>query len=253
MEEKIIPKNEGGPEPIWYTRSSEALKAVDFTAGSGIDPTTEPGWVVNVLKQLVQQTMPAVGLKTHEFTPHRLGRLLGQQQANWDAVEKALEEALTPERMARGEALLKKLEENANNPAVASLLAAIDCAVNLFIAAESLMDRFNAITLETLKTAWEQPDYLERLAFFQGLAEGLSKPGFPSRATGATPIYQRLLVHRAEIQQLKTVPDLREFLRRCGLSEQVLGHPKRLEKICERIGLSFAKVGRPRTAEIPTP
>jgi hypothetical protein len=252
MEEKIIPKNEGGPEPIWYTRSLEALKAVDFTAGSGIDPTTEPEWVVNVLKQLVQQTMPTVGFKTHEFTPHRLGRLLGQQRANWDAAAKALEESLTPERMARGEVLLKKLEENANNPGVASLLASIDCAVNLFIAAESLTDRFNAITLETFKSAWEQPDYLERLAFFQGLAEGLSKPGFPSRPTDATPIYQRLLVHRAEIQQLKTVPDLREFLRRCGLSEQVLGNPKRLEKICERIGLSFAKVGRPRIAEIPT-
>jgi hypothetical protein len=61
--------------------------------------------------------MPAVGLKTNEFTPRRLGRLLGQQQANWDAVAKALEEALTPERIAQGEAILKKLEENANNPA----------------------------------------------------------------------------------------------------------------------------------------
>jgi hypothetical protein len=252
MDDKIILKNDGETGPSWHARILRDLESVDFTAGSGIDPTTEPEWVVNVLKQLVQQTMPAVGLKPREFTPRRLGRLLGQQQATWAVAFEALEKAVSPERIAQGEAILKKLEENADKPAVASLLSAIYFVANLLIAAEPLIDRFNAISVEALRAAWEQPNHLERVAFFQGLAEGLSKPGLPSRTTDATPIYQRLLVHRAEVQQLKTVPELREFLRRCGLTEQLLGHAKRLEKICERIGLSFAKAGRPRTAEIPT-
>jgi hypothetical protein len=252
MEEQIIPKNEAEPEPIWHVGILKQLESLELSADSGIDPATEPDWVVNVLKQLVQQTMPAVSLKPHEFTPHRLGRLLGQQQANWDAADTAAEKALTPERMAQLEAFMVKLQENESNPAVASLLRAIDFATDLIIAAESLSDRFKTITIDALKAVWEQPNLLDRRAFFQGLAEGLSKPGFPSRATDATPIYQRLLVHRAEIQQFRSVRELREFLRRCGLSEQVLGPPKRLEKICERIGLSFAKAGRPRIAEIPT-
>jgi hypothetical protein len=41
------------------------------------------------------------------------------------------------------------------------------------------------------------------------------------------------------------VRELREFLLRCGRSEKILGDPKRLQKICQQIGFSFGKRGRP--------
>jgi hypothetical protein len=238
-----------GKAARWYERILDALESADFAEGSGIDPRIEPEWVVNVLKQLVQQTMPTVSLKPHELSPRRLGRLLGQQQANWAATDKALEASQTPEMLAQIQPMLDRWEKNANHPAVVSLFEAIEFGANSLVAAESIKKRFTEITLDALKTAWEQDDQLERLAFFQGLVEGLAKPGFPSRATDATPIYNRLFIHRKKIQEFKSVRELREFLLQCGLSGQVLGGPKRLEKICERIGLSFAEPGRPKSAK----
>jgi hypothetical protein len=82
------------------------------------------------------------------------------------------------------------------------------------------------------------------------LAEGLSKPdileGAPARATTATEIYQILFLSCEDVKQLKSVRELREFLLKSGLTEQTLGEPKRLEKLCQRIGLSFAEPGRPK-------
>jgi len=160
-----------------------------------------------------------------------------------------------PERLAQDKAMLEQLAKNTNDPASVSLLAALEFRANALAAVEPLRERLNEITLDALKTAWEQPSQLERLAFFRGLAEGLSKPCLPSRGTDATPIYQRLWIHRREIEKLKSVPELHAFLLSTGLSENVLGRPdahgrfKRLEKVCERLELSLGKPGRPTTAE----
>jgi hypothetical protein len=181
--------------------------------------------------------------------------LLGQQEANWAALGKASEMAQTPDRLAQSEAMLEQMRRNASEPAGASLLEAFECVGNILDTVEPHRKRLNAFMIDALKTAWEQPNQLEKLAFFQGLVEGLSKSGLPPHGTDATPIYQRLWLHRRIIDEIKSVAELRAFLLSCGLSENVLGRPdrrgrfKRLEKICEHLGLSFAKPGRPKTAE----
>jgi hypothetical protein len=232
-------------EQSWCERIFDALSVVEAGPGCGVDLDGEPEWVGNVLKQLVHQATPAVSLKPDKITPRWLGRLLGQQRANCAAIEARTMNA-TPEQMAQAEAAVEQLEKSKDKPEIASLLQAFELAGNAMVSTEPLMDQVAKITLDALKMAWEQPDPLERLAFFQGIAEGLSKPGVPARFTDATSIYNRLFVHRQDIAKLKSVRELREFLLRCGLSEQALGDPKRLEKLCERIGLSFAGRGRPK-------
>jgi hypothetical protein len=230
----------------WYGSVFETLCFLCPHAPDGVNLENEPVWVMNVWKQLVQQVMPAVSLKSHEVTPRRLGRLLGQEGANWTAIGNAFTENGTPEKVARGEALLDQLKAHPENGAASSVLQAVEIVEQVLKSSEPLISLRIRITVDALTAAWLQPDERERLAFFQGIIEGLSKPGFPSRFTDATAIYQRLLFHRKEVEKLKSVRELREFLLSRGLTPQSLGELKRLEKLCQRIGLSFAEPGRPK-------
>ncbi|HEX3718582.1 MAG TPA: hypothetical protein VH595_11495 [Verrucomicrobiae bacterium] len=233
-------------DKTWYQRVFETLSFLCPYAATDIDPDKEPAWVTNVLKQLVQQVMPAVAAKSHEVTPRRLGRLLGQEQANWTAIANAATGIDTAEIRAKGEAMMGQLEAHRENPAAASALQAVEFVGNCLQSIGPLLELRTRISADALVSAWCQPDGRECLAFFQGIVEGLSKPGLPSRFTDATPIYQRLLFHRKEVGQLKSVRELREFLFARGLTGQSLGEPKRLEKLCQRIGLTFSEPGRPK-------
>ncbi len=197
----------------WYKRLIQA----QFSSESfEFDSENEPKWVQNILLELVQQAMPAFPFRNlDKVTPKEFGRLIGQQRAN---------------------------------------LTAVACAgVTIAEEIQSLNDSFNCFGREAITAAWDEASHADSAAFFQGLAEGFSKPGIigrsPAHATTATPIYQILFMTRNEVKQLKSVRELREFLLRSGLTLQMLGEPKRLEKICERIGLSFMKPGRPKRAK----
>jgi hypothetical protein len=184
------------------------------------------------------------------------------------AIKATLEQVYAPENIARANAWAEMLQKNESDPAVRAFVEG-PIMGSLTKAGEFLMTSlesgghaevvFNKVALRALKVAWQQPDRTETAAFFQGLAEGLSKPGIRERAavraTSATPIYQRLVILRREIEKLKSVPELYSFLLSTGLSDSVLGRPdangryKRLEKLCGRIGLSFAEPGRPKSAK----
>jgi hypothetical protein len=197
----------------WYKRLIQA----QFPSESfEFDSENEPEWVENILVELVQQAMPAFPFrKLDKVTPKELGRLIGQHRANLAAVASA--------------------------------------GVTIADEIQSLNESFNRFGREAITAAWDEATPGDSAAFFQGLAEGFSKPGIversPVHATTATPIYQILFLTRNEVKRLKSVRELREFLLRRGLSVQMLGEPKRLEKICERIGLSFMKRGRPKRAK----
>jgi hypothetical protein len=247
----------------WYERIVDSLDFVDDAKSDDLDIETEPQWVVNVLRELTQQTMPAFQFGgANPITPQGVGRYLGQQRANRAAIYAAMERASAPENMARVKAFAEVLEKNKKNPALKAVIegpvmASVEKAGEFLLTSlqvnARLEGRFHKAALRALKVAWEQTDHSETVAFFQGLAKGLSKPGIreysAARSTTATPIYQRLFIHRREIGKLKSVPELRAFLSQRGLSDRVLGHRKRLEKLCERIGLSFAELGRPKTAK----
>src|SRR5579863_5238410 len=102
----------------WYEAVFGMLTCLCPQSPDGVNFETEPQWVLNVWKQLIQQVMPAIALKPHEVTPRRLGRLLGQEEANWTAIGNTAARNDTPENRAREEAVLKELETHRDNPAV---------------------------------------------------------------------------------------------------------------------------------------
>lgn len=89
--------------------------------------------------------------------------------------------------------------------------------------------------------------YTEKQDFFQGYnsvrkVTELDPTGTPHWATDAAPIYAIMFTHWQIIDQMESVTQLHEFL--------LAGFPelqrKRVEGICQRIGLKFRGRGQPR-------
>jgi hypothetical protein len=110
-----------------------------------------------------------------------------------------------------------------------------------------------------------QPEmqYAERLAkkytgldeseFHRGLSDGLRGVGKDTpgdRSTNATDVYLMLVIWWRFIVRLPSVTQLHVLITKC-LGPARAGERKRVEKICERIGLTLREVGRPTI--IPTP
>jgi hypothetical protein len=235
----------------WY---EQVFDSADFSAHSraAIDIENEPKWVIKVLGELIQQGMPLIQIrKPKKLTPKEVGRCLGQICANLYAIGELMPS--DSEALEKGQRIVEGLRKNQHVPSVQSALKAMEFAEQSILELASAMMRIEATMMESFKAALDQTSRVEAADFFRGFADGIAKPGMmhpPSLAgaTTATPIYGKLLVHREEIKRLKSVRGLREFLLQRGLSEQVLGDPKRLEKNCGRIGLSFGGRGRKKRA-----
>jgi len=235
----------------WYER---VFDSADFSSdvNAGINLENEPKWVLKVLGELIQQGMPMIQIrKPKQLTPKEVGRCLGQICANVYAIGESMSN--NAEDLEKNLRIVKWMQENQQMPTVQTALKAMEFAGQSVLDLASSLNRIETTMTDSFKAALDQPSRVEAADFFRGFADGIAKPGMihkPSLAgaTTATPIYGKLLVHREEIKRLNSVRELREFLLERGLSEQVLGDPKRLEKICERIGLGFRKRGRPRTS-----
>jgi hypothetical protein len=209
----------------------------------------EPTWVQNVFYHLMQQAAPSFSIdKTREITPKILGRYLGQQCANLYAVQHLIVEVSDDSLRAR-QAQLAVFEQNRNLPGVESLLKSIEFADQLVSLMPDYFPRFEAALHNSFQAALGQSDYKQAVQFFQGFAKGISKPGIVqnrlARNSTATQIYQRLIIHRGEVERLENYPALQEFLANKGMPKHLVGSLKRLQKLCERCGLLLAKRGRP--------
>jgi hypothetical protein len=236
----------------WYEHVFDSLDFPDVPRDAGVNIEGEPPWVVNVLKELVQQVMPTVQIrKPTGVTPREVGRYIGQLCGNFFAIGDAF--TTDPETLKRNQAVMEQFEKNRHLPAVEMTLNVASFCERSLLALAPAMERFDSAVMDSFKAALNQPSRAEAADFFQGFTDGISKPGLTANATSAgattaTPIYQRLFSERRQVEKLKSVRELREFLLQRGLSEQVLGDPKRLEKLCERVGLSFGR-GRPKRAK----
>ena len=241
-------------QQTWYERVFDTLDFSQVARDAGLlDIETGPAWVLNVARELVQQAMPAVNIRTPKgITAREVGRAAGQICAN----VYALGETMSPasEAFKKVQAFAAISGQYRRVPVVQSARKSMLQGYDLLAVVAAIAQRIETTVIKAFKAALDQDSRVEAAEFFRGFAEGICKPGMTAEpslvgATTATPIYGRLLVHHTEIEQLKSVRDLRAFLLVRGLSEQVLGDPKRLEKLCERIGLSFRKRGRPKRAK----
>lgn len=84
--------------------------------------------------------------------------------------------------------------------------------------------------------------------FHRGLSDGLrglgrGAPG--DRSTDATDVYLLLVIWWRFVARLSSVTQLHNLAVRC-LGPARAGEKKRIEKLCQRIGLTFRKRGRPK-------
>ncbi len=238
-------------ERSWYER---VFDSADFSAdvNAGIDLENEPKWVLKVLGELIQQGMPMIQMrKPKQLTPKEVGRCLGQICANVYAIGDLTPD--NPEALKEGQRFVEWMQKNKGVPSVQSALKAMEFAALSVLELASEIMRIEATMMESFKTALAQTSRVEAADFFRGFADGIAKPGMTVKpllagATTATPIYQRLLLHRREVEKLKSVRELRDFLLQLGLPEQVVGDNKRMEKICQRIELKLGSPGRKKRA-----
>ena len=234
----------------WCQRIYDELKPPSTqVAGTGFDFENEPEWVQNIVRELVQQAAPTIELKKPKYvTPTEVGLYLGQQRANLYAIGELMEKA-GPENLKQSEKVLKILEAKRNSPGVESFLKAIEPLDSLMAGLTDYFPVFEKTLYDAFKAALDQPRREDAAEFFQGFAKGISRPGLSSKglagATTATLIYEKLHVHRREVEQLQNYPALREFLVRNGVAENVVGSVRRIQKLCERVGLHLGKRGRP--------
>ncbi|WP_404422014.1 hypothetical protein [Nibricoccus sp. IMCC34717] len=91
--------------------------------------------------------------------------------------------------------------------------------------------------------------------YHRGLADGLEGIGDQSpndRSDEATKVHLYLALSWVVVSKMKSVTDLHHFL--CSvMGAQVVGEKKRVEKICERIGLNFRPPGRPKKSDSAQP
>jgi hypothetical protein len=242
------------PKKRWFEEIAEQLDQVQPPAElkEFLDIDGYPPWLVNVCKELFQQATPSAKLTTFKTdTPKSVGLWLGQNLANFHAVDDTLSHNLAlvennPEKVA---AFQKALEARADQPDVQNLMRTAETTGHLLSGFESEASELQKMAAQACGLAIEQGNYQECAEFFQGFAKGLSNKGLKgnqlARTSEATNIYMAMLYNWKTVDSFKTVSMLRDFLLKIGFTESQLGDPERLKKLCYRVKYHPGKRGRP--------
>lgn len=251
-------QKENPPQPTWYQRVFETtdLTFTNPELNPYLNVDEYPQWVVNMMMEVSRQGLHLSPIRSLvDITPRKLGLNLGQKCANLYALGNQMQTAMTacenPQYLEKAVAIIDQFENNKENPVVASTLHLIKVAVPLIEEMVKGQEEFEKIVHGAFKEALDQTNYGEAVQFFQGFAQGISSPGILlgklAQSTDATPIYHKMFLHWQEIDQLRTVTELYEFLLKVGISKPILGDIERLRTLCKRIKFAPGKKGRPPT------
>lgn len=244
----------------------DILKGLD--EGASGDPATpisdidaQPRWATRALLEVLQSVCPALRLMdlVKEPMPAVVGAFLGQDVANkWELTEQLakLGEMVQsdPSFSAKVGKITDLFESNRANPIVDSAVKAGELLVWTMDDLPAELERTEKRVFEAFRAALDQPVRTDAAEFFRGFAHGLATPGLgefglrPERETTTTAIYRTIALHWREIEKLPNLPALEEFLTLRGVKPQLRENRKRLEKLCQRIGLKLGKRGRPKKA-----
>jgi hypothetical protein len=216
-----------------------------------------PEWVGNLNREIVQKMMPTMPFSKlrKKSPPEVLGLYLGQTCATLYAINNHFRGQSKEENIKAAEAKRKFFEQYPELPSVQSEMSVVNSMPPLLqhLQTEVLPGLMKAVH-DAFKTALEQKEYSQAVVFFQGFAKGISKPGLSSDGklagnSDATPIYEKLMLHRDQVQKLPSYPALQKFLIDRGLPKNVVGTVKHLQKLVKRLGLSIGKRGRPSKSQ----
>ena len=241
----IQPKDYASKErDMWLNRLAREFLMIgslfpfkDFGAGEDC-----PEWVERVEQEYLVATHRGVDLKgAKKFTPSGLGGFLGYQCAYAVWMVECLNpkigmETLNAEK-SKDVALMKEKREEG--------LRINRRFWDWYWALRRLAGR--ALKSCVYHTYEDMAGFLAAYsrAFNKKPRAGAGMGDFGSTTFG---IYHFMLWHWREVDQLDSVRALHELLRR-SMGEHRVGDLKRIEKICQRIGLHYRKPGRPKTSK----
>lgn len=220
----------------WLTWISDAFEKLESSAPKsrllefGDD---HPEWVIKMVGELITTLYPAAKLRRKPtWTPDELGAVLGQRIAYlqrlcepdpWPGldVERILQ-GMTDEERQRAEKWSDSFDEFALN--LYELTAA-------------------ALGLGLIQSHAESSAFMT--AFARGLAMKPSDMYASNFQRTTTRIYWLLFRCWPSVGKLGSVRELHQALCR-HFEPYVVGDQKRIEKMCQRLGLSFGEPGRPR-------
>jgi hypothetical protein len=208
-----------------------------------------PKWVQNVEREFSLVVLPSARLKDPDFkiTPKRMGAVLGHvcEMAVWmmEWMNHQIENPDQKDGTPLPTNSLAKLTEEEWGKGLATL--------------NSLADWYRALRRQAKRALCSSVDqtYEDMTDFLLGYSDAFSrKPRTFQVGNMGNPtfeIYVFMLIFWKAIDRLDSVRQLHELLVKMFGANRI-GDQKRIEKICQRIGLRFRKVGRPKK-KIQTP
>jgi hypothetical protein len=223
--------------------------AHEFLTLNGLFPFMEvfpmencPEWVHRVEVEYLVAVHPDADLKgATRFTPARMGGFLGNQcaYAVWmlESFDAMIEYAMKhPEKIKDFVERKEEYEQGQNM---------LRRFVEWYKALRHLAGR-------ALKSCVYQP-YEDMSGFLAAYSKAFSKKprlgaGMGDFGSTTFGVYHFMLWHWRAVDQLDSVRALHDLLRR-SMGEHRVGDLKRIEKICQRVGLHYRKPGRPKASK----
>lgn len=234
---------------LWLTSWGEVTEMIAAQVGGGSTrKTNAPPWVQECAARLTNTIFhPALrALASPVYNGYNAGYAIGIMR--WGATrldEKPPKELVALSRQIRFSPRAKKI--------LGRLIEDFFCKHGHMKRREFGQSKFIPAEAHRLHTrAGDLPAH-EASEYYRGLSEGLRGVGrnIPGdRSNDATDIYLLMGMWWRRIDRLESITELHTLLVRL-LGAPRVGDKKRVEKICERIGLTLRAPGRP--PEIPTP
>jgi len=202
-----------------------------------------PHWVQRVAQEIAKASYPSAHLKVgKKWEVGEVAAIIGQEIAYFDSWTEWMETTNITEKQWTE---LKKLfggdfEERA-----------MEYAGKL---TEEYVSAFSDALKFSVSLAYEQ-EYVAMKQFFRAFSKALERRPTSVGDVGstATRLYWVLLISWRHVEEFGSIRELHRRLCRClFLGPHVVGSLKRLEKICERVGLSYREIAeRKKQAAIP--
>lgn len=238
-EEKLI-----ASVKVWLDGMGDLVNAsTDAMWGENETAPEVPPWVRVVARRLDRTLFaPATAaLDKLELTPYRAGFACGMLE--W--VQKRFERPIDPALRA----LNRKLRLSARaKRKLSKLVESFLIRAGFITKREIAQSRYIPRKIERYRDRVQRGPIHDLVEFRRGQADGIQGygPGTPGDRTDlSTDILFLLGMFWRVVVRFRSVTDLHLWLTRL-LGPQKVGDKKRVEKICERVGLSFRKRGRPR-------
>ena len=228
----------------WLKRLADELEKLEPLMPIKLlpDGTEYPQWVLKVEREFSLVVLPSAKLKDSnlKMTPKRMGAILGHicEMAVWmmEWINHQMESDVSMSEASFSKKPLPEMNENE-----------LEKGLNILESLGKWYLALRRLAKRALCSCVDQT-YDDMTDFLLGYADAFSrKPKTFQVGNMGNPtfeIYVFMFIYWRLIERMGSVRELHETL--VAVMGTRIGDQKRIEKICQRIGLTFRKVGRPK-------